>query len=428
MRRSSWRRLAILAVLGASAFLLAGLAGVGDRPASSSASTPVLVAAGDIEGCGAGEATGRLIDGIDGAVAALGDNAYPSGSAADYAKCYDPAWGRFKGRTHPVPGNHDYDTARAAGYFGYFGAAAGSPGHGYYSYDLGSWHVVALDSNCGTVDCAAERRWLDTDLSAHPARCVAAYWHHPRFSSGSAGDDPGNTFWKVLYDHQASVVLSGHDHDYERFAPQDPAGHLDPGRGIRQFVVGTGGGALGSFFARDANSEVRNNHTFGVLELTLRPDGYDWRFVPTPGGGFTDSGSDTCSGAAPPATTTTVSASATSAPPVSSTTTEPSAVEPMAALRSDPEGQPGQAVAPSSSTVVRGAPPRAAARRAAPATQPAAVGAATPPATVQPTATPAEPVDASRSTVVSPAAALQGPVTSPVTGSSVVATPDDGGR
>src|SRR5205823_10599850 len=179
--------------------------------------------------------------------------------------------------------------------------------------------------------------WLDSDLSAHPAACTLAYWHHPRYSSGSAGDNSTmNDFWKPLYDHGATVVLSGHDHDYERFAPQDPGGHQDPGRGIRQFVAGTGGGALGSFFGRSANSEVRNNHTFGVLQLTLRPDGYDWRFVPTPGGGFTDSGSDTCSGAAPPATTTTVSASATSAPPVSSTTTEPSAVEPMAALRSDP--------------------------------------------------------------------------------------------
>ena len=299
MRRSNWRRVTS-AVLAVSVAVVAGLAALAERPAVSSASPPVLVAAGDIEGCGSGEATAKVIGGIDGAVAALGDNAYPSGSPSDYKQCYDPSWGRFKDRTHPVPGNHDYDTPKAAGYFGYFGAAAGPAGQGWYSYDLGSWHVVALNSNCGSVDCGAESRWLDSDLSAHPAACTLAYWHHPRYSSGSAGDNPTmNDFWKPLYDHGATVVLSGHDHDYERFAPQDPAGHQDPGRGIRQFVAGTGGGAPGSFFGRSANSEVRNNHTFGVLQLTLRPDGYDWRFVPASGGGFTDSGSDTCHGSGP---------------------------------------------------------------------------------------------------------------------------------
>jgi hypothetical protein len=274
------------------------------------------VAAGDVEGCGSGAATAKLIDGIDGAVAALGDNAYPNGSTGDYAHCYDPTWGRFKSRTRPVPGNHDYDTPRAAGYFRYFGALAGPSGTGYYSYDVGSWHVVALNSNCGSVDCAAETQWLDSDLTAHPTPCTLAYWHHPRFSSGSVGDSSTVTpFWKVLYNHRATIVLSGHDHDYERFAPQDPAGRPDPGRGIRQFVVGTGGGSLGTFYGRDPNSQARSDTTFGVLKLTLRPDGYDWRFVPVDNG-FTDSGSDTCG-----ATATTTSAPA--APTTTTTGKEP---------------------------------------------------------------------------------------------------------
>src|SRR5437588_5537203 len=155
MGRSAWRRLAIPVVVGAAALLPVGLAVVGSQPVASSATAPVLVAAGDIEGCGAGEGTAKLIDGIDGAVAALGDNAYPNGSASDYDKCYDPTWGRFKDRTHPVPGNHDYDTSNAAGYFGYFGALAGPPGRGYYSYEVGTWHVVGLNSNCSSIDCAA---------------------------------------------------------------------------------------------------------------------------------------------------------------------------------------------------------------------------------------------------------------------------------
>ena len=378
--RRSWRPIAIPAAVVACLLSFPSLAGVVGRSAASTTAPAVLLASGDIEGCAAGASTARIIKGIDGAVAALGDNAYPSGSADDYAKCYDPTWGRFKDRTHPVPGNHDYDTPHAAGYFDYFGAAAGQPGRGYYSYDLASWHVVALNSNCDAIDCAAERAWLDGDLSAHPAPCTLAYWHHPRFSTGSAGDNAGlNTFWNVLYDHRASVVLSGHDHDYERFTPQDPAGHRDPGRGIRQFVVGTGGGALGSFYGRDANSEIRNNHTFGVLQLTLRPDGYDWRFLPTQGGGFTDSGSDTCSGAAPPATTTTTPAgSAGAQPPPTPTAIRPPVDAPPApprptgqvdppAQRSPAESAGGRSVTiRTGSTAGAGGAPSASSSRAAP--------------------------------------------------------------
>jgi hypothetical protein len=388
--RRLWRRIAIPAAVVASLLSFLIPAGVGGPSvASTSSAPPVLLAAGDIEGCTAGASTARVIKGVDGAVAALGDNAYPAGSNDDYAKCYDPTWGRFKDRTRPVPGNHDYDTPHAAGYFGYFAAAAGQPGRGYYSYDLGSWHVVALNSNCGAIDCAAERAWLDGDLSAHPAPCTLAYWHHPRFSSGSAGNNASlNTFWNVLYDHRASVVLSGHDHDYERFTAQDPTGRRDPGRGIRQFVVGTGGGALGSFFGHDANSEIRDSHTFGVLALTLRPDGYDWRFLPTPGGGFTDSGSDTCSGEVPPATTTTTRAgSVPTQPPPTPTTIRPAVDEIPAPIsptgRVDPpaERSPAESIrgrsvtTPASSRTGALGAPSASANRAArsPANVPSAI-------------------------------------------------------
>ena len=301
MARSSWRRVVTPAVmLVASVALLPVLTGLGS-PAASSPGDPVLTAAGDIDGCGPGKDTARIIDGTDGVVAALGDNAYPSGSPSDFAQCYAPTWGQFKDRTRPVPGNHDYDVPKASGYFGFFGAAAGPAGTGYYSYDVGGWHIVGLNSNCSFVDCNTERAWLNDDLTAHPAPCILAYWHHPRFSSGSAGDNTTvNPFWKVLYDHNASVVLNGHDHDYERFAPQNPDGHADPGRGIREFIVGTGGGALGSLYGAAPNSEVRKQDSFGVLQLTLHPDSYDWRFVPVAGDPFTDSGSDTC-GPAPAA-------------------------------------------------------------------------------------------------------------------------------
>lgn len=334
------------------------------RPAASSSTAPVLVAAGDIDGCGPGQATAKLAQGIDGTVAALGDNAYPSGSASDYSKCYDPTWGQFKDRTRPVPGNHEYDTANASAYFRYFGDLAGPAGRGYYSYDVGTWHVVALDSNCGPADCGAEKAWLDADLSAHPAPCTLAYMHHPRFSSGSAGNNPSlNTFWDVLYAHRASVVLSGHDHDYERFAAQNPAGRRDPGRGIRQFVVGTGGGALGSLFSAAPNSEVRNNRSMGVLQLTLRADGYDWRFVPiSGGGGFTDSGSDSCSGATPP--TTVPPSSATTAPTPAADEPGPDMAEAPPATMGDPapNAAPPSTASPSDGAPVRpgrsGAPDR----------------------------------------------------------------------
>ena len=196
-------------------------------------------------------------------------------------------------------GNHDYGTAFANGYFDYFGAAAGDPTKGYYSYDLGKWHVVVLNSNCNQVGgCKAgspQEQWVRQDLEAHPALCTVAMWHHPRYSSGEHGDDKSlSDIWKALYDAGAEVVLSGHDHDYERFAPQDADSKADPVRGIRQFVAGTGGRVLYKWEHKDPNSEVKNNETYGVFKMTLHDDGYDWEFIPVEGQSFKDSGSAKC--------------------------------------------------------------------------------------------------------------------------------------
>ncbi len=267
----------------------------------------VIVAAGDIADCRHenDEATAELLEVIEGTVLTLGDNAYPDGSTEDFEECYDPSWGRFEDRTKPSPGNHEYDTEGAEGYFDYFGKAAGEPDKGYYSYDLGAWHLVALNSNCEEVGgCEASSpqvRWLEADLAANDDKsCTLAYMHHPRFSSG---EKHGNThfikpLWEALYEAGADVVLSAHEHNYERFAPQNPGGRADPERGIRGFVVGTGGGKGGKglypIVDPIANSEVYNDNTYGVLKLTLRPEGYEWRFVPVEGEAFTDSGSTRC--------------------------------------------------------------------------------------------------------------------------------------
>jgi acid phosphatase type 7 len=262
---------------------------------------PVLVGAGDISTCSNDndEATARLLDAIPGSVFTAGDNAYPNGSPNDFASCYGPTWGRHLARTHPAVGNHEYTTAGAGGYFGYFGAAAGDPTKGYYSYDLGSWHVIALNSNCSIVSCAdgsAQEQWLRADLSAHPSTCTAAYWHHPRFTSGTnhPPELAVGPLVQALYDLGADVVVTGHNHHYERFAPLDPGGSLDPLRGIAEFVVGTGGAELYGFGTPQVGSEARSSGGHGVLKLTLHPTGYDWQFVPVPGNPFTDAGSASC--------------------------------------------------------------------------------------------------------------------------------------
>ena len=263
-------------------------------------SVAVLVGAGDIARCGreGDEATAVLLDRIPGIVFTAGDNAYPSGRNRDFRECYDAGWGRHRARTRPAPGNHEYASPNAEPYFDYFGDLAGPRDRGYYSYEAGSWHVVVLNSNCGAVGCrrgSEQEQWLREDLAAHRTACTVAYWHHPRFSSGMHGNhDRVKDFWDALYEAGADVVVVGHDHDYERFAPMTPDGELDTARGIRQFVVGTGGGDLRRFEQTVPNSEVRESGTYGVLKLTLRPNRYDWEFVPAAGATFTDSGTGTC--------------------------------------------------------------------------------------------------------------------------------------
>ncbi|MCA1679970.1 MAG: metallophosphoesterase [Actinobacteria bacterium] len=270
-------------------------------------SDPVIAAAGDIA-CASATATSTtcrqkytsdlLVTAGLARVLTLGDNQYESGSLSAFNSYFGPTWGRVKSLIRPTVGNHEYGTPSASGYFDYFGAVAGSRGKGYYSYDVGAWHLVALNSNCSIVSCAAgsaQESWLRADLSAHPTKCVLAYWHHPRFSSGKHGNN--NTvgaFWIDLYNANADVVLAGHDHDYERFAPQNAGGVSDPLRGLREFVVGTGGKSHRGFPSVKANSVVRNSSTFGVLELTLHATSYDWKFVPEAGGSFKDSGSASC--------------------------------------------------------------------------------------------------------------------------------------
>jgi hypothetical protein len=262
-----------------------------------------LLAAGDIASCRTrdDDATGRLVASRPGTVGVLGDNAYESGSPSEYARCYGPTWGRVKARTRPAPGNHEYDTPGAEGYFRYFGAAAGPPGRGYYSYDLGRWHVAVVNSNCGQIGgCgpqSAQGRWLRNDLAEHQASCTLAYWHHPRFSSGTihGSDKEMAPIWQILYSAGADVVLSGHEHNYERFTPQTADGKPDGRLGIREFVVGTGGRDVGYPFGNPLpTSEVRRSDALGVLQLQLHPDGYDWRFLSVPGRSFTDRGSASC--------------------------------------------------------------------------------------------------------------------------------------
>jgi acid phosphatase type 7 len=232
-------------------------------------------------------------------VLALGDVQYEDGAFSKFGASYDQSWGRVQAITHPAVGNHEYGTSGAAGYFQYFGAAAGDPTKGYYSFDLGGWHLIALNSNCAEVGgCGAgstQEQWLRADLSTHSAApCTLAFWHHPRFSSGEHGTDSTYTaFWQALYDANADLVLVGHDHDYERFAPQTASGGLDTARGIREFVVGTGGKEQRTFPTVRTNSEARSVTSLGVLELTLGTAGYAWRFAPAVGT-FTDAGSGVC--------------------------------------------------------------------------------------------------------------------------------------
>ena len=242
-----------------------------------------------------------MVEAIPGTVFTLGDNVYENGTTDEFDRCYGPSWGRptIKSRTRPAPGNHDYNTPGATGYFGYFGAAAGDPATGYYAYDAGTWRVYVLNSNCAAIGgCdtgSAQEAWLQRDLAANPRDCVVAMWHHARFSSGRHGSSTATqALWQTLYDADAELVLVGHDHHYERFEPQTAAGALDMDRGLVEIVVGTGGRSHYEAGTIRANSVTRSHDTFGVLRLALSPGSWSSDFVPIAGSTFTDSGTGTC--------------------------------------------------------------------------------------------------------------------------------------
>ena len=279
---------------------------VAEQPSSPGSPAPpptivpdaVLVGAGDVAVCGVPEVemTARLLEGIPGTVMALGDLAYPAGSANDFAACYEPTWGRVKGRTRPAPGNHDYETQRAAPYFAYFGENAGPSGLGYYSYRAGAWLVLSLNSNVPAAADSPQAAWVRATLASNPAPCTLAYWHHPLFSSGPNGDNAVmRDIWTILQQAGADVVVTGHDHLYERFAPQDAAGRADARRGLREFVAGTGGAHLYAPKAIKPNSEVISS-THGVLKLALKAQSYEWQFIAIPGKSFSDFGIAPCHG------------------------------------------------------------------------------------------------------------------------------------
>ncbi len=262
----------------------------------------VFVGAGDISSCSSNndEATAALLDNIPGTVFLVGDNVYPNGTSSEFSNCYQPTWGRHKARTKPVPGNHDYNTSGGSGYFSYFGAAAGTPGEGYYSYNLGQWHIIALNSEISKTASSPQMQWLRADLAAHPNLCTVALWHEPLYSSDAGSGSGGKIWtgvrplWDTLYAYGADLVLNGHRHNYERIAPMRPNGTSDPTFGIRTMVVGMGGIGGSSLTNVFPLSEARNGNTFGVLKLYLYDDSYAWKFVPVAGKTYTDSGSTAC--------------------------------------------------------------------------------------------------------------------------------------
>ncbi len=266
-----------------------------------------IYAAGDIADCRkesaaatmAARTAALIADALDADPAAtaltLGDNVYQNGTAAEHANCYTPTWGRFKARTLPSPGNHEYYTAGGNGYYDYFGALAGPDRRGYYSVELGNWHIISLNSNLKDAAQQAQLDWLKTDLAARHGSCALAYWHHPVFSSGGHGNNRQmRAAWQLLQDAGTDVILSAHDHDYERFELQNLDARADAAHGMRQFVVGTGGAELSPFVIVRDNSLVRDNGTYGVLKLTLKATGYAWQYLPVGGGTLQDTGSTLC--------------------------------------------------------------------------------------------------------------------------------------
>jgi hypothetical protein len=269
--------------------------------------TVTLVGAGDIASCDydSDQATANVLANVSGTVFTLGDNVYPTGTAAQFQNCYHPTWGAQKARTKPAAGNHDYYTPDASGYFGYFGARAGDATKGYYTYKRGSWRIIVLNSNCSEVggcgELSAQGSWLTQTLTNYPAKCTLAYFHHPLFASTAAASPEVRPFWNILHNHKADVILSGHAHYYERFAPQLPDGTREVSSGIREFVVGTGGAPPENPMTspRAANSVVDSEKSpgvtaYGVLRLRLSAGSYTWQFLPVAGETFTDSGTGQC--------------------------------------------------------------------------------------------------------------------------------------
>jgi hypothetical protein len=299
----SFSRLTASAAILLAALLVAGCGGGGGGGGTTAEVTLTVVAAGDIAQCGNGSAaasmaarTAALVAPQDAVVLTLGDTTYPVGAPTEFTDCFHPTWGAFKDRIRPSTGNHEYMTSGAEGYFGYFGAQAGPDRRGYYSFDIGGWHVISLNSNIDAAPGSPQHLWLTADLASSSTRlCTIAYWHHPVFSSGRHGNDTHMAkVFETLQSAGVDIVLSGHDHSYERFAPQNADGIANPARGIRAFVVGTGGAELYEFNTPRPNSEARDNTTHGVLRLTLGQDGYSWQFVPVGGGAPRDAGRDTC--------------------------------------------------------------------------------------------------------------------------------------
>ncbi|MFZ6656705.1 metallophosphoesterase family protein [Undibacterium sp. TJN19] len=249
---------------------------------SMAAATAELIAAGLEK-----DSTARVIT--------LGDNTYPVGKPEEFTRCYEPTWGRFKDKTLPSPGNHDYGMPKGLGYYNYFGDLAGPERRGYYALQLGKWQIISLNSNLDKVQMQVQLNWLKEELSSNKKNCTLAFWHHPAYSSGGHGNnDIMQEAWKMLAETKADIVLSGHDHDYERFAPLDANGDRDDKNGMRSFVVGTGGAKLTPMFLPKGATEIRDNSTNGVLKLSLQDKSYEWEFLPVPGQNFTDKGKGIC--------------------------------------------------------------------------------------------------------------------------------------
>jgi hypothetical protein len=344
----------IAALLGLTSLFPGPTSLAGTSEVALAASDPVIAAAGDIAcdptnssfnngngtsgSCRPKYTSDLLVNAGLTAVLALGDNQYYCGGYQAFLQSYDLSWGRVKSITHPAVGNHEYLTSGgtdcttantgAAGYFNYFGSAAGSPSQGYYSFDVGTWHLIALNSNCssagGCGSTSPQGQWLAADLAAHTNFCTLAYWHIPLYSSGGRASSNTQSIWQTLYNNNVDVILNGHDHIYERFAPQTPNATVDTARGIREFIIGSGGANHTSLATIAANSEVRNVDTFGILKLTLHPTSYDWQFVPEAGKTFTDTGTGNCHGSTSsgtPLPTATITKTSTSTLTPSSTAT-----------------------------------------------------------------------------------------------------------